>query len=79
LYEALVLRNKQIASSPQDQIPLPFIVVHTKQEAIINCEMSPNRTDYFLDFSLPFLIHDDNEVLKQMFPPFEGVVVTTQF
>lgn len=37
--------------------------------------MSPNRTEYFLDFSLPFSIHDDNEVLKNMFPLYEGQVV----
>lgn len=51
-----------------DQIHVPFIIVHTKQEAIINCEMTPNRTEYFLDFSLPFSIQDDNEILKSMFP-----------
>jgi len=28
--------------------------------------MSEDRTEYFFDFSLPFSIHDDNEILKRM-------------
>eukprot|EP01127_Copromyxa_protea_P015337 TRINITY_DN4397_c0_g1_i2.p1 TRINITY_DN4397_c0_g1~~TRINITY_DN4397_c0_g1_i2.p1 ORF type:complete len:143 (-),score=25.65 TRINITY_DN4397_c0_g1_i2:23-451(-) len=75
LYESLVARNMSNPSRTQDQIPMPFIVVHTKQEAVINCEMSPLRTEYFLDFSLPFSIHDDTEILKNMFPAYEGVVL----
>lgn len=68
-------RNVSQATRIQDQIHLPFIIVHTNQEAVINCEMSPNRTEYFLDFSLPFSIHDDNEILKHMFPLYEGQLV----
>ena len=32
----------------------------------IECEMSEDRTEYFFDFSQPFSIHDDNEILKRM-------------
>lgn len=50
----------------KEKIPLPFIIVNTDSKAIVQCEMCPSRTDVSLEFSLPFEINDDNEILKQL-------------
>mmetsp|Transcript_5548 Transcript_5548/g.11735 ORF Transcript_5548/g.11735 Transcript_5548/m.11735 type:complete len:400 (+) Transcript_5548:189-1388(+) len=47
-------------------VPLPFIVVNTSSQAVIKCDMNPDRTDVMFDFSLPFEINDDNEILKRL-------------
>jgi len=49
-----------------EKIPLPFIVVNTNHSAIIQCDMSRDRTDVMFDFTLPFEINDDNTILKKM-------------
>lgn len=74
-FRNLVQRNQQRenASSqprkmgkPDEKIPLPFIVVNTNQSAVIQCDMSRDRTNVMFDFSLPFEINDDNTILKKM-------------
>lgn len=47
-------------------IHLPFIVVNTSKSANINCQMAGDKAEYYFDFSQPFEIHDDMEVLKRM-------------
>eukprot|EP00566_Odontella_aurita_P005957 CAMPEP_0113591838 /NCGR_PEP_ID=MMETSP0015_2-20120614/37497_1 /TAXON_ID=2838 /ORGANISM="Odontella" /LENGTH=582 /DNA_ID=CAMNT_0000498275 /DNA_START=279 /DNA_END=2028 /DNA_ORIENTATION=+ /assembly_acc=CAM_ASM_000160 len=54
------------AGEDEERIALPFIVVNTSNTAIIQCEMSPDRTDVMFDFSQPFEINDDNEILKRL-------------
>lgn len=59
------------ANSPDSRsgnfpVHLPFIVVNTSSRAVIKCDMNPDRTDVAFDFSLPFEINDDNEVLKRL-------------
>lgn len=49
-----------------ERIPLPFIIVNTDSKAVVQCEMSPKRTDVSFDFSMPFEINDDNEILKRL-------------
>ena len=51
---------------PEETIPLPFIVVNTNQSAVIQCDMSGDRTNVMFDFSLPFAIKDDNTILKKL-------------
>jgi hypothetical protein len=51
----------------QEKIQLPFIIIHTKKDTSINCDMSEDRTEYFFDFSNPFTIHDDKEILRRVF------------
>jgi transcription factor Dp-2 len=64
-FRNLVLRNRQ--RGPCDEkIPLPFIVVNTNSSAVIQCDMSRDRTDVMFDFSMPFEINDDNTILKKM-------------
>jgi len=66
LYKNLIERNCRSQQTDDDRIYLPFIIIHTKKQTTIECEMSEDRTEYFFDFSLPFSIHDDNEILKRM-------------
>lgn len=49
-----------------EKIPLPFLVVNTAENAVIQCEMNPDKTDVVFDFSMPFEINDDNEILKRL-------------
>ena len=76
-FRNLVERNHQRKQQQQQQqqrpkqsivekIPLPFIVVNTNKSAMIDCDMSPNRTNVMFNFSLPFEINDDNTILKKM-------------
>eukprot|EP00729_Bicosta_minor_P010545 gene10545-18645_t len=51
---------------PSSAIHLPFIVVNTSKSANINCQMAGDKAEYYFDFSQPFEIHDDMEVLKRM-------------
>lgn len=51
---------------PDEKIPLPFLVVNTNQSAVIQCDMSRDRSNVMFDFSLPFEINDDNTILKKM-------------
>jgi len=50
----------------EEKIPVPFIVVNTSHSTVIQCEMGPDRTDGFFNFSKPFEINDDKEILKRM-------------
>lgn len=50
----------------EERIPLPFIVVNTNSSAVIQCDMSRDRTDVMFNFNLPFEINDDNTILKKM-------------
>ena len=66
-FRNLVLRNHDVSQPPpDDKIPLPFIVVNTNSSAVIQCDMSRDRTDVMFDFSMPFEINDDNTILKKM-------------
>ncbi|KAH9141131.1 hypothetical protein LEN26_005250 [Aphanomyces euteiches] len=64
----LHLRNKQEKEKPAplSRISLPFILVNTSKETVIQCEMSEDRQDIFFNFSGPFEINDDSEILKRM-------------
>jgi len=76
-FKNLVQRNRERETSGQDhnidhrmadqeKIPLPFIVVNTSSQTVIQCDMGPDRTDVFFNFSKPFEINDDNEILKRI-------------
>jgi len=70
LYRNLIERNVKTAAASGEEnverVQLPFIVIHTKKDTAIECEMNSDRTEYFFDFSAPFSIHDDNEILKRL-------------
>jgi transcription factor Dp-1 len=65
-FRNLVEHNRTSEHKDEEKIPLPFIVVNTQSSAVIQCEMSPDRTDVMFDFSMPFEINDDNTILKRL-------------
>lgn len=65
-FRNLVEHNRKGETKADEKIPLPFIVVNTHSSALIQCEMSPDRTDVMFDFSMPFEINDDNTILKRL-------------
>lgn len=54
------------ATSPQDKLLLPFILISAPKDCRIDCEMLEDRTQYFFEFDMPFAIHEDMEVLKML-------------
>lgn len=56
----------EVKEIKNEKIPLPFIIVSTDSKAVVQCEMCPERTNVSFDFSLPFEINDDNEILKRL-------------
>jgi len=64
-FKSLVQRNSA-PPQPGDRIPLPFIIVNTHKETVIDCEMAEDKQEIFFNFSAPFEIHDDNEIMKRM-------------
>ena len=66
----LIKRNAALEKSApvaeEQRIPLPFIVINTNKDTIVECEMAENQTDIFFNFNNTFEIHDDNEILKRM-------------
>mmetsp|Transcript_22283 Transcript_22283/g.69623 ORF Transcript_22283/g.69623 Transcript_22283/m.69623 type:complete len:360 (+) Transcript_22283:97-1176(+) len=67
-FKHLIARNRQATNPVPDQsrVQLPFIIVNTSKQTVIDCEMAEDKRDIFFNFSNPFEIHDDNEILKRM-------------
>jgi hypothetical protein len=68
-YANLLTRNSKTDPSQMSdasaKIHLPFILVNTRNTTEIECEMAEDHSEYFFNFSAPFEIHDDTEVLKR--------------
>uniref|UniRef100_M4B2C5 E2F/DP family winged-helix DNA-binding domain-containing protein n=1 Tax=Hyaloperonospora arabidopsidis (strain Emoy2) TaxID=559515 RepID=M4B2C5_HYAAE len=60
--------NPATANIARDEgrIFLPFIAVNTSKDTVIQCEMSEDRHDIFFNFSAPFEIHDDADILQKL-------------
>jgi hypothetical protein len=43
-----------------------LVQVNTRKETVIDCEMAEDRQEIFFNFSSPFEIHDDTEILTRM-------------
>lgn len=70
-YKNLVERNKALernrqAPAPASTIPLPFIIINTNKQTVIDCSISNDKSEYLFHFDDTFEIHDDIEVLKRM-------------
>lgn len=68
-YNLFKRNQEQAKKEPIEEnakIRLPFIIVHTAQKTIIECQMDEDGTDVFFDFSDSFVLHDDNEILYQL-------------
>jgi len=48
------------------KIQLPFILVNTAPEAVIDCEVADDKSEYRFIFSMPFQMHDDAQILQKM-------------
>uniref|UniRef100_A0AAY4C7S3 Transcription factor n=1 Tax=Denticeps clupeoides TaxID=299321 RepID=A0AAY4C7S3_9TELE len=72
VFKKLVQRNRQreqqTKSLPLDSsvIHLPFIIINTSKNAVIDCSISNDKLEYLFNFDSMFEIHDDIEVLKRM-------------
>ena len=58
--------NNSTQKPPSDHIELPFILVSTAKDTVVFKTIETTKDSVFLDFSAPFQIHDDTEVLKQL-------------
>lgn len=67
-FKHLLQRNRASANAAPEhsRVHLPFIIVNTSKQTVIDCEMAEDKHDIFFNFSMPFEIHDDNEILKRM-------------
>uniref|UniRef100_W5MUP6 Transcription factor n=1 Tax=Lepisosteus oculatus TaxID=7918 RepID=W5MUP6_LEPOC len=71
-FKNLVQRNRQAEQQmsrpppPNSLIRLPFIIVNTSKNTVIDCSISSDKFEYVFNFDNMFEIHDDIEVLKRM-------------
>jgi hypothetical protein len=63
---ATTTTTTQKEEETNEKIPLPFIIINTDSKAVVQCEMCPARSNVSFDFSQPFEINDDNEILKRL-------------
>lgn len=52
------------ACVPNSTIALPFIIINTSRQTVIDCQISADKREYLFNFDNAFEIHDDIEVLK---------------
>ncbi|XP_022914156.1 transcription factor Dp-1 isoform X2 [Onthophagus taurus] len=70
-FKNLVQRNKTLEEqhgnpAPNSYIQLPFIVLNTDKKTVIDCSISPDKTEYMFQFNDRFEVNDDCEVLKEI-------------
>lgn len=69
-YRNLAARNARLEQTvyvdATARILVPFLLVRTRANSVINCEVDDSRTEYFLNFTMPFEIQDDHSVLTQL-------------
>uniref|UniRef100_A0AC34QGF0 Transcription factor n=1 Tax=Panagrolaimus sp. JU765 TaxID=591449 RepID=A0AC34QGF0_9BILA len=70
-YKTLVQRNrdterKEGRGPSESMIFLPFIVVNTNKETVVDCSIASDKTEFIFHFDQPFEIHDDIEILKRL-------------
>ncbi|XP_027012181.1 transcription factor Dp-1b [Tachysurus fulvidraco] len=70
-FKRLVQRNREAEKKnhrpPSNTvIHLPFIIVNTSKNTVIDCSISNDKFEYLFNFDNMFEIHDDIEVLKRM-------------
>ena len=50
----------------ETRIQVPFIVISTDSDTVIQCEMTEDRQDVFFELNAPFEINDDTETMKRL-------------
>ena len=72
MYKSLVMRNgsdayiKQMEDKKATKVPIPFIIISTDKETVVQAEMNEDRSDIFFNFTQEFKIHDDEEVVRHL-------------
>lgn len=70
LYKTLIDRNTKRQPVPaEDKLALPFIIVNSDNRSRIDLRVSADRTEYVFDFTNPFEIRDDPEILALILAP----------
>jgi len=67
-YSNLLARNAHAHehTAEDKKVYLPFILVNTRPQAVIDCEIAEDRQEYFFSFNMPFQMHDDTQILNMM-------------
>jgi len=66
LYKTLIDRNTKHPVPTEDKLALPFIIVNSDNRSRIDLRVSADRTEYVFDFTNPFEIRDDPEILSMI-------------
>ena len=70
-FKNLVERNKEHERrvgepTPNSSIQLPFIIVSTKKDTVVDVQINNDKSEWLFDFNDLFETHDDMEVLRRM-------------
>ena len=70
-FKNLVERNKDQEKrvgepTPNSSIQLPFIIVSTKKDTVVDVQINNDKSEWLFDFNDVFETHDDMEVLRRM-------------
>ncbi|EDV19889.1 uncharacterized protein TRIADDRAFT_32839 [Trichoplax adhaerens] len=80
-YKNLVKRNRERenenALKENSCIQLPFVVINTSKQTVIDCSISNDKFEYLFNFDNTFEIHNDIEILKRMGIVSSDVLDTT--
>lgn len=69
LYKTLIDRNAKRPVPNDEKLSLPFIIVNADHSSKIDLRVSADRTEYVFDFTNPFEIRDDPDILLQVLEP----------
>lgn len=67
----LVKRNTEIENkygppTPNSAIHLPFIIINTSKNTVVDCSITNDKSEYLFNFNGKFTINDDFQMLKCM-------------
>ncbi|XP_065175944.1 transcription factor Dp-1-like isoform X1 [Sycon ciliatum] len=69
-FSRLVERNKSMPQesppAPNSSVRLPFLLLKTSKNTVIECSISNDRTEYSFDFDQPYEILSDADVMNMM-------------
>lgn len=70
-FKNLVERNKNMEKkygepTPNSSIQLPFIIVNTHKDTVVDAQISQDKDEWLFDFNDKFETNDDMEVLRRM-------------
>eukprot|EP01130_Rhizamoeba_saxonica_P019268 TRINITY_DN9915_c0_g1_i1.p1 TRINITY_DN9915_c0_g1~~TRINITY_DN9915_c0_g1_i1.p1 ORF type:complete len:468 (+),score=64.77 TRINITY_DN9915_c0_g1_i1:48-1451(+) len=66
MYRQLIEYNKKRSITNFEILYPSFMIIQTNPNTRIQCEMTEDKTSYFFNFSYPFSVHDDNQILSLM-------------